>query len=1102
MQIVLTLLTYYPYLNLPYQLAGWMGWLLLAVVIVWGIRQTWEKTNGAKRSPWRLALLVGLGLGVPITALFIGIRLTSVNILPVPGIPVESGTPIIMLFSMLPWMLAAGLIGPAAAVFLAILAGIFLSLWGTHSPFTILEMAGLALVFSFLIRQRYRTRFYSMLRSPLVAAFFLSLVYAPVYMLTTFLTTPGSVAVQLDYALTQTWVIMLTRAVELITAGLFAEAVFRARIPMWGRNEPLRPSPSETSLQARFANTAIPLILALILTLMVSDWVVAGAAARNMISERLSSTTRVAAESLPYFLETGQNLIINIAGEGLDEQSEIELQGTLANHLRQVPYFRQLYVFDRYGNPVTGYPVLREDQLHLTKEEEAGIKLALKGVLIQTYTIPPWPGESTAQISFIATVRDDAGNATGVLLGRTDLATNPFTQPAIEALGTLGDIGGEGMILDENHNILYHAEADMIMTPYTGEIPESDSKFFSGTSPTGLRRLVYFHRIFGRPWAVVLSVPAEMAQELSLKIAVPLLVVLLATAMFISVVVRWGLQSVVTSMRRLADQADVISQGQLDQPLPGDMGVDEVGRLGTAFEEMRVGLKARLAELNHLFQVSNEVAANLEVGEALMPVLQAAQINGIASVRAVLVPEVSFDDIHASLVAFGAGSSNGAYSYLDRQLFDLMRNHESLSVPNTSRVRRLNFPSHARVPGALIAWSLHHENGYNGVFWLAWDETHDITSAEKRYLTTLAGLAGLAASNSRLYATSEIGRQRLESVLASTPEPVLVVDEHMCLLLLNPAALQVPGLIASPEPGRTVQEVIMHDELLDLVMEPVEKGILSHEVQLANDRIYQAMVSPVMAEERCVGRILILQDITHFKQLDRLKTEFVSTVSHDLRSPLTLMKGYATMLQMVGELNEQQKVYVSKIMGGVDSMSRLVNNLLDLGRIDAGIGLKIERVQVGQVIDRVVQLLTPQANQKNIQIVREYPTAGEGGQLEVEADPALLEQALYNLVENAIKYTPMAGKIFVGLRIGSGSVVLYVRDTGIGIAPLDMPHVFEKFYRSGRREAYRQRGTGLGLAIVKSIAERHKGQAWVESSLGKGSTFHFSIPYNQTEAGG
>jgi len=256
-------------------------------------------------------------------------------------------------------------------------------------------------------------------------------------------------------------------------------------------------------------------------------------------------------------------------------------------------------------------------------------------------------------------------------------------------------------------------------------------------------------------------------------------------------------------------------------------------------------------------------------------------------------------------------------------------------------------------------------------------------------------------------------------------------------------------------------------------------------------------VSPVIADGRQVGKICMLRDITHFKELDTLKSDFVSTVSHDLRSPLTLMRGYATMLQMVGELNEQQQGYVKKMIGGVDNMTRLVNNLLDLGRIEAGIDLRLENIRANEIVSQVVALLQPQAAQKNIQIVSELP---EDGPVVIEADSALLQQSIYNLVENAIKYTPVGGRVRVHLQARAETILFSVIDTGIGIAPLDLPRLFEKFYRSGRREAYQQHGTGLGLAIVKSIADRHGGRVWVESQLGKGSAFFFEIPREQPAA--
>jgi len=241
----------------------------------------------------------------------------------------------------------------------------------------------------------------------------------------------------------------------------------------------------------------------------------------------------------------------------------------------------------------------------------------------------------------------------------------------------------------------------------------------------------------------------------------------------------------------------------------------------------------------------------------------------------------------------------------------------------------------------------------------------------------------------------------------------------------------------------------------------------------------------------------VLRDITHYKELDTLKSEIVATVSHDLRTPLTLLRGYSSMLSMIGELNEQQQVYVNKIVSTVEDMTHLVNNLLDLSRIESGIPLKLEELDPMIVVEKIIRQYQAHASQKNIQLTFEGPA--DGKRLLIKADLALLQQALINLVDNAIKYTHKDGQVVVRVRAGNERLTFEVHDNGIGIAPLDLPRLFEKFYRSGRREAYEKRGSGLGLAIVKSIAERHHGRVWVDSQLGKGSTFYMELPTDQPQ---
>ena len=243
-----------------------------------------------------------------------------------------------------------------------------------------------------------------------------------------------------------------------------------------------------------------------------------------------------------------------------------------------------------------------------------------------------------------------------------------------------------------------------------------------------------------------------------------------------------------------------------------------------------------------------------------------------------------------------------------------------------------------------------------------------------------------------------------------------------------------------------------------------------------------------------IGRVTVMHDITRFKELDELKSEFLATVSHDLRTPLMFMRGYASMLPAVGALSEKQEDYVEKILQGVAQINDMVSDLLDLGRIEAGVGIKHEPCHLIGVLVEAVDLMRGQAAAKGIELTSESSERN----VTVDGDAALLRRAVTNLIENAIKYTPDGGAVTVELSArqnGEGKqAMISISDTGLGIAPEDQVRLFEKFYRIKRSDMPDVKGTGLGLAIVKSVVERHGGKVWVESELDRGSTFYVSLP--------
>lgn len=1075
---------------------GWLVWLLFLGLTGYALYRWRAFQPPIKGRAWGIFII--LFLFVPITSLFLGIRLPSESALPPPGVPAEPLPPAMMLFSALPWMLAAGPLGPLGAAILGAFSGLLRGAWDTHTIFSIPDLAFLAALFASNTRQRYRTFAYGLFRQPLVSALLLIPLHVIIYVIGVFLTVPGQVAVRLDYALSNAGVAALSFSGEVVLAGLVVQVLAIAFPSAWGRAAPLQPSPSEQSLESRFLFGTGSFISLLLLTLLIGDWVVAGRAARDMLRDRLASVSATAAQSVPFFLETGQNLAVQLATDPrLLDASDSELSSILAQRMQSSPYFDQFVILDVSTKSVLGsHPPATRETFRLFPEEDAGLALAAEGgVLVQIYTVPPLePGAGAARVSFMAAIVDSGGQVRRVLIGRTDLGTNPLTQPLISSLKGMTDAGGAGMLIDDLGVILYHPNPGLVNTPYDG--PHNPAQPFSThTAPDGTRQYVYYQPVEGRAWAVALTIPAWQAQELALLIALPLSIMILVLALVALLSMQLGLRAITGSLQNLAVEADRIAKGKLDHPLHME-GVDEVGQLRRAFEQMRASLQARLEELNRLLVVSQGVASSLEMQDAVKPVLEAVLATGASAVRVVLSPAILPKTSIELPSRFSLGPAGDKYAHLDEQILRQAHGQDRIVLSNLARTRTLDLDPNLPQPASLLGVALRHENRYYGAMWAAYDQPRAFTESDARFVTTLAGQAALATANAHLFLNVEASRRQLEAILNSTPDPVLVTDPQNRLMLANPAAARVVGVDAARSGGQPVENLIQQRSLLDLLQAaPGEKQ--SAEIVFNSGRTYLATASSVVAEGRPVGRVCILRDVTHFKELDSMKSEFVATVSHDLRSPLTLMRGYATMLEMVGELNDQQQGYVRKIVSGVENMSRLVNNLLDLGRIEIGVGLQVENVPIQDILERVTGALQLQAGQKNITLSVE---SAPGLPPVIEADQALLHQGVYNLVENAIKYTPNGGKVTVRVRASQNDLVFEVQDNGIGIAPSDLPRLFEKFYRGKQRDARAQHGSGLGLAIVRSIAERHGGRVWVESELGKGSTFFLLVPLAQAES--
>jgi signal transduction histidine kinase/CheY-like chemotaxis protein len=352
-------------------------------------------------------------------------------------------------------------------------------------------------------------------------------------------------------------------------------------------------------------------------------------------------------------------------------------------------------------------------------------------------------------------------------------------------------------------------------------------------------------------------------------------------------------------------------------------------------------------------------------------------------------------------------------------------------------------------------------------------------------LSTLADSAAIAIENARLFATVEQERAKLDTILREMQDVVIVTDDNLHILLMNAAARDALQL-DDQALGQPLSRVVTVQQLVDLFEQRhTEEFVWRADITLPDGRVLQGQLSPLPG----VGYGAVLRDITRLKELDRIKSEFVAIVSHDLRTPLTAIRGYVSLLPRVGPLTEQQQDFVARVERSMDSIVDLIADLLDIGKIEAGVDWEMAAVPLHEVVREVSERLRPNADMHQQTLTVNAPALSP-----VMGNQRRLEQVVSNLVSNAIKYTPDRGRIDVLLREDDGFLVLQIRDTGIGISLEDQRRIFDKFYRVESEATERISGTGLGLSIVKAIIKKHSGRVWVESELGKGSTFTVLLP--------
>lgn len=326
-----------------------------------------------------------------------------------------------------------------------------------------------------------------------------------------------------------------------------------------------------------------------------------------------------------------------------------------------------------------------------------------------------------------------------------------------------------------------------------------------------------------------------------------------------------------------------------------------------------------------------------------------------------------------------------------------------------------------------------------------------------------------------LYQQTELERERLALTIRTATDAIALLDTKGQVLSSNPPARQILKAQRSDQFPPSVKDFLNQIETI--------AGVSKAEIEI-DEQTFHITAAPVAG----TGMVLTIHDVTHFKQLARMKDEFVATVSHDLRSPLNTILGNIEIAQEESMPEEECRAALERAKKTVYRMAALINNLLDLAEVEAGIPLRLAPVELDDLAREAAEDLEYIASDKGVSIQYEL------GQIPpIKADPQLIMRVWHNLIDNAIKYTA-EGSVTIGAEASENQVMGYVADTGVGIPSSALPFVFDKFFRVDQPETKEIAGTGLGLALVKSIVEKHCGQIWVESEPETGSTFTFTLP--------
>ena len=1060
----------------PLSLIMWAIWLGVLIFLAIKLREPWEQI-GRQKLIWMSLLSVLILIFTP----FLGINLGSEGSISASYPPISH----MMFFAAVPWMLAGGMIGLLPAVGLAGMSGLLLAYLDTHNIFTPLLFMSIALAYSWGIRQRYRTHFFKLLRFPVFGGLVSMVVCIGLLFLASLLSVPGDLIIKIVVSAARMPKMIFSLMGMVFIGGIIATFIGVLFEKLWGGEGPLETAPGEKSLAFRILVIIIPLFALIWCGLAIGYWRVTESDTRQeMISQLINSTGSVT-RGASTFVETGESLLNEIAiAPQTTTASAVELQEIFAQETTAATFFDQLGLFDKDGVLITRFSKDPPETLApvpnglIVKDLLLADGISMEIVLSVT-------DEELPRLEFLYGINDISGQITRIVWGQTTVKNNPVNQGWITVISNLEEVGGSVQVANAFGEILYQSDSELVQEQYQMSQSKTPT-FFEGHNQVGAQTLNYYEPFLNSDWSVLASIPTIIIQEITWEKTKPVLIVTIVAMLLILLVAMSAFGPLIKDIKQINSLTSQVSTGNYAVQLERSKAGAEMGQLMGVVGRMVASLRHQLIHQEKLLHTSIDLETQGNLGGVIQKIMQTALTQKVTAVRVALQDPLDLSSKGQLVNQFGLGKYANEFSSIDEDILIKLNTDENMILFKTQVGQELSFSKGVPQPTTVIAHSLRWEGKIFGALWVTRHDGKYPDKSEVSFFENLTKIASGAVMKAQIEQNIRLQQTQLKLILDAVPDAVLISDQSGQVIYNNKRANTLLGHSIG---GKQLKALFEDQNLVEL-LEWGREGFHSKEIETHEGKFFHVVTQPIELNPREKGQATLITELTDQRVRESRKSEFVTTVSHELRSPLTLIHGYAKILRLTGDLNQQQDGYINKIIGSVEEMTNLVQNLLDLGRLESGTSLVLDQLTVQEIGQKIVSNMDVQAKQKNISIHTSFPDTP----IVFHGDSTLLTQALRNLLDNAIKYTKMGGKVIMSAETNQGNLTFSIKDTGIGIAPLDQRHIFEKFKSISKDPGSEKQGSGLGLAIVKSIAERHQGRVWFETKLGQGSTFYFQIP--------